>query len=60
VNGLWYAGTSPFVYGANNPIKYIDSDGKEIIDPNGKVVVSIDVATGKVIISDKATEATKK
>lgn len=33
-----YHPISPYVFVANNPVRYIDPDGKEIVDPKGRTV----------------------
>jgi len=46
---------SPYVFCADNPIRYIDPDGREFVDPNGKRVVITYLKDGSLKFSKNAT-----
>ena len=46
---------SPYVFCADNPIRYIDPDGQEFVDPNGKRVAITYLKDGSLKFSKNAT-----
>jgi RHS repeat-associated protein len=55
-----YWETSPFVSMGNNPIKFVDLDGRELIDKNGKKITYSVSEDGTVTWSKNANEDVKR
>ncbi|TXJ24895.1 MAG: hypothetical protein E6Q24_15215 [Chitinophagaceae bacterium] len=51
---------SPYVFAADNPIRYNDPDGKEFVDPNGKRMSYTVQKDGSLKFSKNATEDFKQ
>jgi hypothetical protein len=48
---------SPYVYVQNNPVRYNDPDGRELVDPKGKTVTYSTNKDGSFTFSKNATES---
>ncbi len=48
---------SPYVYVQNNPVRYMDPDGRELVDPKGKTVTYSTNKDGSFTFSKNATES---
>lgn len=46
---------SPYVYVENNPVRYMDPDGRELVDPNGNRVKVTFTKSGGVVLGSNAT-----
>ena len=65
--GLWiscdpeeenYPAFNSYCYTANNPIRYIDTDGEKIVSPRGNIAVTLD-RNGKFHFTSNATASIK-
>jgi RHS repeat-associated protein len=66
--GLWiscdpeeenYPAFNSYCYTANNPIRYIDTDGEKIVSPRGNIAVTLD-RNGKFHFTSNATASIKR
>jgi hypothetical protein len=48
---------SPYVFVQNNPIRYMDPDGRELVDPKGKLITYTTNKDGSLSFSKNVTES---